>query len=218
MNVTLTDGQYRSCTTSDLTSPTNSGNFVHMKTTATDAEPEIPTTLPAPKQIKLSDRIIHPFKAALNHIGLSAVVSGFVGCVPGIVVLAGVGIATSLAGANVGCALGGLIKLGKMMAGSPSEAGGKGLYLGGVIGAALAIPPALITATALSLAAFSVIAPVATVLGIPQSIHQAVTWNDTQMNDWDHKVGKNWRSIEDKLKKIPKSAQQSTEEVQSRLS
>ena len=218
MNVT-TDDQFRSCTTSAFTSPAHSGNFGHMKTTATDAEPETPsTTLPAPKQIRLRDRIIHPFKVALNLTGLSAVMSGIVGCVPGIAVFGGVGIATSLSGATVGCALGGLVKLGKMMAGSPSEAVGKGLFLGGVVGGILAIPPAFITATALSLAAFSVIAPVATVLSIPRSVYHAITWTDTQMNDWNHKVGKNWQTIEENLKKIPKGAQKSTDAVKSKLS
>lgn len=218
MNVTLTDDQFRSCTTPAFTSTAHSGNFVHMRTTATEAEPETPPTLPAPKQIQLRDRIVHPFKVALNHIGLSALVSGIAGCVPGIAVLGSVGIATSLTGATVGCALGGLVKLSKMMAGSPSEAEGKGLFLGGVIGAVIAIPPALITATALSLAAFSVIAPVVTVLGIPRSIHQAINWTDTQMNDWDHKVGKNWRTIEDSLKRIPEGAHKSTDAVRSKLS
>ena len=219
MNVTVTDGQFEHFTTPAFTSPAPSGNFAQMTTTATDAEPETPPpSLPAPKPIRLSDRIIHPFKLALNNIGFSAVLSGVVGCVPSIAVFGGAAIATGLTGATVGCALGGLVKLGKMMTGSPSEARGKGLFLGGVIGAVLAIPPGLITATALSLAAFSVIAPVVTILGIPKSIHQAITWTDTQMNDWDHKNGKNWQTIGDSLKRIPKGACESADAVKSRLS
>lgn len=218
MNVAFTDPQFSSCTTTASTRPAHSGNFEHMRTTATDAEPEIPTTLPAPKPIRLRDRIIHPFKVALNNIGFSAVLSGVVGYVPSIAVFGGVAIASGLAGATVGCALGGLVKLGKMMAGSPSEANGKGLFLGGVIGAVLAIPPGLVTATALSLAAFGVIAPVVTILSIPRSIHQAITWNDAQMHDWELKTGKNWQAIENSLKRIPKGARESADTVKSRLS
>lgn len=218
MNVAFTDPQLSSCTTAAFTNPAHSGNFGHMRTTATEADPEIPTTLPAPKPIRLSDRIIHPFKVALNNIGFSAVLSGVVGYVPSIAVFGGVAIASGLAGATVGCALGGLVKLGKMMAGSPSEAKGKGLFLGGVIGAVLAIPPGLVTATALSLAAFCVIAPVVTILSIPRSIHQAITLTDAQMHDWELKTGKNWQAIENSLKRIPKGARESTDAVKSRLS
>ena len=220
MDVTVTDGQFGHRPTPAFTSTAHSGNFVHMTTTATDAEPETPTpTLPAPKQIRLRDRIIFPFKVALHNIGFSAVLSGVVGFVPNIAVFGGVAIASGLTGATVGGALGGLVKLGQMMTGSHhhSEAVGKGLFLGGVIGAVLAIPPGLITATALSLAAFGVIAPVITILSIPRSIHHAITWNDAQMNRWEQKLATTWQTVGENLKRIPQGAEKSTDAVRNRL-
>ena len=217
MNVTLSDDHFGLGARANDMSPAPGGNFMHMKTTATEAEPKTPSTLPAPKQITLSDRVIHPFKAALKCIGLSALTSSVIGAVPGIFVLYGIGCFTNFAGSTIGSGLGGLVKLSKKIAGCPSEAMGKGLYMGGAIGSIVAIPPALITTAALSLAAFSVIAPVTTILNIPRSIYHAITWSDSQINKWDHKAKKDLQTIKNELKKASKGIDKRAGVIKSKL-
>ncbi len=177
------------------------GSFMSMATSAINSERQTQADQSELKTVALSSRLIHPFKAIINRIGFSAVYGTAVGCVPGLITLGAVGLATGIAGGIVGGVLGGLVKLAKMVAGCPSEAHQKGIFLGSILGGVIALLPAIAVTAAASLAAFGVIASVNTVINIPADFFHAATWTHTEMDEWTQKINDNWLRLKAALEK-----------------
>ena len=183
------------------TDAAHNGSFMSMGTSTINSERQIQPDQSELKTVPLSSRLIHPFKAIINRIGFSAVYGTALGCVPGLITLGTVGIATGVTGGVVGGILGGLVKLAKMVAGCPSEAHQTGIFLGGILGGVIALLPAIAVTAAASLAAFGVIASVSTVINILPDLFHAATWTRTEMDEWTQKINNNWLQLKAALEK-----------------
>lgn len=199
----VTHKDYRHHTTLSSTCSTEqSGNFMGRDAAGIKADRQEQPAPPEFNKVPLSRRFIHPFKAISHKIGSSAVKSAIIGLVHGGIVLACVGVATAFPTVTILSALGGLIKMAKNAAGHHSDALIEGAIKGVIISVAIALIPAVITATAATLAAFCVVAPLLTVLSIPQFIHNAVTWDEAKMNEWEKEVDVYWKDNKDELDDI----------------
>ena len=84
MNVTASENQFIPRLTNASTSSDQSGNFLSMNVTASDADQQMEDPQTSAHGTQLCNRIIYPFKKTLSTAAVTAITCTFLGLVPAI--------------------------------------------------------------------------------------------------------------------------------------
>lgn len=188
MNVTASEDQFIPCLTNASTSSDQSGNFLSMNVTASDADQQMEDLQTSAHGTQLCNRIIYPFKKTLLIAAMTAIACTSLGLVPATVVFHGTLYATGVAGTGVGLILGSMTALAKRSSHYVNVGAVKGHAIGTLLGIAIGAPPALITTAAVAAGSFSVVTPLLSTLQLPGAVYRAGAMSNTEINNRDQEM------------------------------
>lgn len=183
MNVTASEEQFIPRLTNASTSSDQSGNFLSMNVTASDADQQMEDLQTSARGTQLCNRIIYPFKEILSNVASNALVCTSLGFVPATFIFHGTVLATAFAGVGVGLILGSMTALAKRSSHYVNVGVRKGHATGTLIGVAIGAPPALITTAAVAAGSLSVVTPLLSTLQIPVAIYHAAAMSNAEINN-----------------------------------